>query len=102
MPRLDFNEHEISRLRAKVEAAAVASNYPPKVGDLHIGQLVVMRSAGGWYIGRPCIECYKIAANGMVAEWYPQPYSRESAQTFPSKEEATEYLDYHIHNGEWI
>lgn len=100
MPAMDLNSQEVSRLQAK----ASSLTKPPMEGDLLIGQLCIMSSAAGWYLGRPCIECIKTRANfgcgDHHAEWFPQPYNRES-DYFHQKEEAENYLRDHTNSGEW-
>lgn len=93
---MDLNSEELTRLNQ------VAKNQQnPQEGDLLIGNLCVMASAAGYYIGRPCIECFKNHRDSSAIEWFAQPYNRETNWYFPTKEEATTYLKEYTLNGDW-
>jgi hypothetical protein len=99
MPLMDLNGTEITRLHAQA-ATNEKQGVPVVTGDLLIGHLCVMSSSAGYYIGRPCIEAYKVQKRTGVVEWFPQPYNRETGY-FPTKVDAQVFYKETVSKGDW-
>ncbi len=92
---MDMNKaHIAERNQHIMDHAGSDFHWPenPVNGDLSIGDLTVMRSAAGYYIGSACYEF--LDTEPYAGEWIgPMPYDRQS-DYFATREDAAAYLSH--------